>query len=99
MGTEYIVLAAAAAFLGYAILAAREGVLMAAVLCYAAAVAWIIQRDLGLLMAALGGAIALAALGLVVMIHREALTQEVTSCHRQPKLNANNRPLPENIGS
>lgn len=99
MGTEFIALAAAAALLAYAILTAREIGLMGAVLCYASVVAWIIQRDMGLLMAALVGAIALGVMGLVVVAYREAASQGDTSRHPSRKLSANNRPVPENIGS
>lgn len=99
MGTEFIALAAAAAFLAYAILTAREIGLIAAITCYAAVVGWIIQRDLSLLMVALGGAIALAVMGLAVMLYREALSQEDMVRYSSRKLGANNRAIPENIGS
>lgn len=99
MGTEFIALAAAAAVLGYAILTAREVGLMVAILCYASVVGWIIQRDLSLLMAALGGAIALAVMGLTVVLYRDGVSQSDTPNYNPRKLSANNRPMPENIGS
>lgn len=99
MGTEFIVLAAAAALLAYAILNAREGGLMVAVLSYASVVGWIIQSDLGLLMPALGIAIVLAVSGLGVMIYRENSLQDDTSRHHDDKLRANNKAAIETIGS
>lgn len=99
MGTEIIALVAAAAILAYAILGAREAGLMAAVLGYAAVVAWIIQRDLSLLMPALAVAIALAVTGLGIVIYRETSSQDDTSQYRMAKLRTNNKVASENIGS
>lgn len=99
MGTEFIALAASAAFLAYAILAAREAGMMVAVLCYAAVVSWIIQHDMGLLMVALGGAIVLGLMGLAIVLYREVASQDDTLRHTPRKLNANNRAVAENIGS
>lgn len=99
MGTEIIALVAAAAMLTYAILSARETVLMAAVLCYASVVAWIIQRDLSLLLPALALAIVLAVMGLGIVIYRENSSQDDTSPHHASKSRANNNIAAENIRS
>lgn len=99
MGTEIIALAAAAAFLAYAIFSASQVALMAAVATYATIVGWIIQRDLSLLMTALGLAIVLGVAGLGVVIYRELLSQDDTPRHTQRKLRTNNRALVNNIGS
>lgn len=99
MGIMFLALAAAAALLAYAIIASREIGLMVGVSAYAAVVAWIIQSDLSLLMAALGMAIVLGMMGLVTVVCREATTHEDTSRHNICKLNTNNRPMMDNIGS
>lgn len=99
MNLELTALIAAAAFLAYAILSTRQAALMAAVLSYAAVVSWIIHRDLGMLMVALGIAIVLGALGLVVVVYRDSMSQDGTDGHTARKMSANNREVTENIGS
>lgn len=97
MGIMFLALAAAAALLAYAILRSREVGLMAGIGAYAAVVAWIIQSDLGLLMAALGMAIILGMMGLAAVVCREAMAQEDTCRHNMRKLTTNNRPIADNI--
>lgn len=99
MGIEIIALLAAAAFLAYAILGAREVGLMVAVLAYAAVVGWIIQSDLSFLMAALGIAIVLGVMGVAVLVHREVSSQADTVGYTSRKSPPNNGPVSENIGS
>lgn len=99
MEIEMIVLAAAAGGLAAAIFSARQPPLMAAVLTYAAVVGWIIERDLGLVMAALGLAIVLGTIGLVAVVFREMSSHDDTSRPTSRKLIANNSPVISNIGS
>lgn len=99
MEIEVIALAAAASLLAAAIFTARQPALMAAVMTYAAVVGWIIQRDLGLLMAALGLAIVLGTIGLVAVVCREISSHDDTYRPTARKLNPNNRAVISNIGS
>lgn len=99
MGSEVIALSVAAAFLAYAIVSARQSTLMVAVVSYATVVDWIIQRDLSLLMAALGVAIVLGVGGLSMVVHRALLSQDDTARHNRRKLRTNNRAYMTNIGS
>lgn len=99
MGSEVIALSVAAAFLAYAIVSARHATLMAAIMAYAAVVDWIIQRDLSLLMPALGVAIVLGVGGLVKVVHRALLSQDDTVRYNKRKLRTNNRAYSTNIGS
>lgn len=99
MGSEVIALAAAAAFLGYAIISARQSVLMVAVAAYAAVVGWIIHYDMSMLMIALGMAIVLGVGGLGMVVYRALSSQEDTGRHNARKLGANSRRLLNNIGS
>ena len=76
MTAESFALVVAVSFLGFAVVAGRERWLLAAVLGYTAVLSWIIQVNMDLVMPALAMAIALGALGLGVILHREMLTQD-----------------------
>lgn len=99
MSAQAVVLVAVAALLAYAILRARQGVLMLAVLAYAGVVAWIIRQDMGLLMMALGVAIALGILGLGAVVWRVLSSQGDADRHMACNKNTSRRPVVENIGS
>lgn len=99
MGSEVIALSVAAAFLAYAIVSARQATLMVAVMAYAAMINWLIQRDLSLLMPALGVAIVLGVGGLSKVVHRALTSQDDTVRHSKRKLRTNNRAYLSNIGS
>lgn len=99
MNTEFAGLLAAAAMLVVAIALGRQALLMGAVVLYSAVVSWIIQRDLGLLMPALGIAIGLGVMGLTKMVWREISSQDDTGCRIMKKISTSNRSIIDNIGS
>lgn len=98
MGAEVIVLAAVATVLVVAIVIARQSLLMVAVLAYAAVLGWLVQNRMDLLPLALGIALALALLGLFVVLWRAVSSQEVTERHGEDKLNENKDAISDNIG-
>lgn len=99
MNAPALILSVVSVVLAYAILRARQGVLMAAVAAYAGSVTWIIHRDMGMLMMALGVAIALGVLGLGVVVWNMIPAQNDTTCHAGGKADTNNDPAADNIGS
>ncbi|HLO78119.1 MAG TPA: hypothetical protein VK196_16820 [Magnetospirillum sp.] len=99
MVAGYIALLGAAAFLVFAIYRGRQASLMAAVLTYMLVVCWIIQRDLSMLMPALGIAIVLGGAGLGAVIYREILSHDDTFRHPSFKTNTNSSSIEGNIGS
>ena len=99
MTGEFVGLLVAAVLLAMAIAWGRQSLLMAAVLAYAVVVSWIIHRDLGMLMPALGIAIGLGLAGLVRVVLRETSSQDDTICDRTTKDRTSNNIVAENIGS
>lgn len=99
MMTEIAALLVAALCLGGAMLVRHQGWLMAAVILYAAQIAWIVQVNLDLLLPALAIAITLGVLAVSAAMHRELASQDDAECHAMPKLTANRRRLAGNIGS
>lgn len=99
MSGEFVSLLAAAILLAVAIARGRQSLLMAAVMAYAVVVSWIIHRDLGMLMPALGIAISLGLMGLVRVVLRETSSQDDTVRGTVTKVNTSNSVVAENIGS
>jgi membrane protein implicated in regulation of membrane protease activity len=99
MMTEIAALVVAALCLGGAMLIRHQGWLMAAVILYAAQIAWIVQVNLDLLLPALAIAITLATIAVSATMHRELASQDDTECHTMRKLTANRRRFADNIGS
>lgn len=99
MSGEFVSLLAAGILLAVAIVRGRQSLLMAAVMAYAVVVSWIIHRDLGMLMPALGIAISLGLMGLVRVVLREASSQDDTVRGTVTKVNTSNSVVAENIGS
>ncbi len=99
MSGEFVSLLAAAILLAVAIARGRQSLLMAAVMAYAVVVSWIIHRDLGMLMPALGIAISLGLMGLVRVVLRETSSQDDTVRGTATKVNTSNSVVAENIGS
>lgn len=99
MSGEFVSLLAAAILLAVAIARGRQSLLMAAVMAYAVVVSWIIHRDLGMLMPALGIAISLGLMGLVRVVLRETSSQDDTVRGTVTKVSTSNSVVAENIGS
>lgn len=99
MSLASIALIAAAIFMVYAILTARQAALMVSVLGYAAVTGWIIHSELSMLIAALGLGIALGVAGLSVVIHRALSSQDDMVGHISHEMITNNRSATENVGS
>lgn len=98
MTLELTALVAVAVLLTWATLAGRQSWLLIAVLTYTIAVSWIIQRELDLLIPALGIAIALGVLGVAHALRGDVASQEDTCCHKRIKVITNNAVQRENIG-
>ena len=99
MNASFVGLLAAAILLAVAIAKGRQSLLMVAVVAYVVVVSLIIQRDLGMLMPALGIAIGLGLMGLAKVVWREVSTQDDTSRCILPKMNTSSGVSVENIGS
>lgn len=78
MTLELTALVAVAVLLTWATLAGRQSWLLIAVLAYTVAVSWIIQRELDLLLPALGLAIVLSVFCVVQALRRDAATSDDT---------------------
>jgi hypothetical protein len=95
---ELSVLGGAAALLFTAIRLRREMVLLAAVMGYAAATSWLLLRDLGFVLPALGIAIVLGLFGVIQLFRGEPVTQENTTRHRSLKIDTSRPIEAESIG-
>lgn len=98
MTVELSALLAAAAALAVAMLAGRQGWLLLAVATYTAAVSWIIQSNMALLLPAFAIAIGLGLVGIVLSMRGELPKRDVTIRHERRKSITNNSQEIENIG-
>ncbi|MBC7905186.1 MAG: hypothetical protein H7Y60_00350 [Rhodospirillaceae bacterium] len=90
MTLQLTALAAVAVLLAWATLAGRQSWLLIAVLAYAIAVSWIIQREMDLLFPALAIAIALGVIGVIQALRSDTASPGDTISNNKIEVITNN---------